>query len=287
MKPHMRRIALCLLLLVCLTPVRARADIGPKPSVRIRFSGMKQQTYYVTLLSARSSTGPAWAYDGTEQSALFHDGDKDFDIWQRFTAYQDSDGYYFLQQFEQCRGDDTYVWGYFPPSPFKVLLYFPEQDTFAVSEICERYAFDSYYAVRWSGAADGALAVERQYPFQRELLALAARIVLTIAIELLVALPFGFRARRQLRFLAAVNLVTQVALNLLLHYLDYSRGPYAFVFYYAVFELLVLAAEAMLYRRRLPGANAPSAHPVCYACAANALSFVSGLWLANVLPDIF
>ena len=57
-----RRIAvfLCLsLLLAC--SVTARADTGPKPSVRITFTGLEGESYYGTLLSERSSTGPASA----------------------------------------------------------------------------------------------------------------------------------------------------------------------------------------------------------------------------------
>jgi hypothetical protein len=42
--------------------------------------------------------------------------------------------------------------GYYPPEDFKILLYFPADDRFAVSEeACERYAFDSYYQVNLSG----------------------------------------------------------------------------------------------------------------------------------------
>ena len=53
----LRRLAV-FLLLVCILPGTASADIGPKPSVQIAFTGIEEQPYYGTLLSARRSTGP-------------------------------------------------------------------------------------------------------------------------------------------------------------------------------------------------------------------------------------
>ena len=35
-----------------------------------------------------------------------------------------------------------------PPNPFKILLYFPEDDVFVTSGVYERYAFDSYYHIK-------------------------------------------------------------------------------------------------------------------------------------------
>ena len=53
---------LCLLLALAL-PLPARADTGPKPSVKIEFTGSTGQPYYATLLSRESSTGPQSAYN--------------------------------------------------------------------------------------------------------------------------------------------------------------------------------------------------------------------------------
>ena len=49
--------ALICLVLVFSLPVTAKADMGPKPSVRITFTGIEGETYYGTLLSERRSTG--------------------------------------------------------------------------------------------------------------------------------------------------------------------------------------------------------------------------------------
>ena len=46
---------------------------------------------------------------------------------------KDEDGYYFLQFFEDCTETSKFTWGYYPPTKFKILIYFPEHDSFVVS----------------------------------------------------------------------------------------------------------------------------------------------------------
>lgn len=131
-------VLLCTVILLCTFSLSAFADTGPKPSVNIEITGIKGE-YYATLLSKEKSTGPASAWDGTEEHKNYTNLDPV--IWEKFTYYKDSDGFYFLQQAEKCYGNDMYKWGYYPPKTFKVLVYIPESDTFIVSEICERFAF--------------------------------------------------------------------------------------------------------------------------------------------------
>ena len=69
---------LCLLLALAL-PLPARADTGPKPSVKIEFTGSAGQPYYATLLSRESSTGPQSAYDPEyPESAQYPRGKRTF-----------------------------------------------------------------------------------------------------------------------------------------------------------------------------------------------------------------
>ena len=123
----------------------AFADTGPKPSVVIELVGLDGRECYATLLSEDESYGPNRAWREGEEMLAYHETDKE--IWQKFVDYKDTDGYYFLQQFWNCTEAEGFKWGYYPPDPFKLLLYFPETDTFAVTPVYEQYAFDSYYTV--------------------------------------------------------------------------------------------------------------------------------------------
>ena len=121
------------------------ADTGPKPSVVIELVGLDGMECYATLLSEVDSYGPNRAWREGEEMYAYHDDDPE--IWRKFVDYKDTDGYYFLQQFWNCTEANGFKWGYYPPDPFKLLLYFPETDTFAVTPVYEQYAFDSYYTV--------------------------------------------------------------------------------------------------------------------------------------------
>lgn len=285
---------LCVMILVGMMPITARADIGPKPSVTVTFEGIEEETYYATLLSERESTGPASAYDGGYAS--YRAGDEGYDIWKKFVEYEDSDGYYFLQEFWECSDDNEFRWGYYPPTPFKILLYFPEYDSFAVSGIYERYAFDSYYTVDLEGydiqsvTANAVLTADKSYDFTWELVSLGVRIVLTILAELAIAFLFGLRGKKQLQLLTVINVITQVVLNVLLNIVNYNKGQYAFVFYYILWEILVFAMEAVVYAVVLSKESFGSAlkgKVIFYALVANVVSFIVGLWLAQQIPGIF
>ncbi len=317
---------LCLVLaLLLVAPAAARADLGPKPSVRILFENMGEELCYGTLLSERASCGPAHAWDGDEEHAWYKENDCawaafDYEIWKAFVEYEDPDGYYFLQEGWQVSVSKQIAWTYYPPSPFKILLYFPETGTFVSSGIYERYAFDTYYTVDMSGvqidsveyneelstdermkpldtveyneelSTNERLEAYRSYNYRVEVTALIGRIIITIIVEMVVALLFGFREKKQLLLLIGVNTATQVILNVLLNIINYKSGYWAFLFFYVLFELLVFGLEAILYcvwMKRLSEKTRPGWFYVLYAFVANVVSFVTGIYIATHFPGIF
>ena len=285
-----RKRFILLLLLLLFLPISASADIGPKPSVRVSFTGGEGLTFYGTLLSRYDSTGPASAWNGQEEYAYCHPGEEGYEIWRKFVDYKDADGFYFLQEWWDCSGGQGLNWTYYPPSPFKILLYFPDSGTFCVSPVYEKYAFDSYFTADLSQWESGTLTAARSYDYTWELISLSARTVLTIALELAVAFLFGYRGKRVFALLAVVNVVTQVALNVFLNVVNYRSGPWDFTFCYVLLELVVFLLEAWIYAKRLPRLDGGETRPrraVGYAFTANLLSFAAGLTLAHAIPGIF
>lgn len=286
---------LCVFITALFFPITAKADIGPKPCVFITFENMGDEACYGTLLSASAGTGPASAWDG--DMAHREMGNLDQDIWEAFAYYQDTDGYYFLQEAWLCSESKRLSWTYYPPDPFKILLYYPETDTFAVSGICERYAFDSYFSVDMSGVVPDAagtqmpvLTVKKSYDYAGEVVSLVIRTVITIALEIGMALLFGFRQRRQLTLIAWVNMVTQIVLNVRLNIVNYNRGFLAFMIFYVCDEAIVFLIEAVLYGillRRVSEKPVPVWKTTLYALLANVGSFLCGFQLAVYIPEIF
>ena len=281
-------ILLCVIVMTVLFPLTASADTGPKPSVVIDFNGLEGKTYYVTLLSSVESTGPFSALNDNNNYAHYNKGDEDYEIFLKFAGYQDNEGFYFLQFFKDCTQTHQFSWTYYPPKVFKILLYFPETDSFVVSDtIYERYAFDSYFTAEVDGTR---LSAEKSYDYTGEALSLIVRIVITIIAELAIALLFGFRERKQIRFITLINIITQVALNLALNIINYSSSVITFIIFYFILEVAVFITEAILYNWYLKKNSlkeVPKWKPSAYALTSNFVSFTLGIALAFWIPEIF
>ncbi len=300
---------ICILCVSTLLPTTASADTGPKPSVRIAFENLGDELCYGTLLSSKESTGPSSAWNGNEEDARHNENpngqydwqDFGYDVWKAFVDYAENDDFYFLQEAWQINETKEIAWTYYPPNEFKILLYFPSIGEFAISGVYERYAFDSYFTVNMDGvtlsadyseelSSDERMNAYKSYNYATEIGALIARILITIVIEMAIALMFGYWEKKQLLFLVGMNTGTQIILNVLLNIINYNSGRIAFVLCYILFEIIVVVIEAILI---LVFLNKISVKPrkrwlmVVYVILANWVSFWSGLILADWLPGVF
>lgn len=296
-----------------LFPFPASADTGPKPSVKVSFKSLGDELCYATLLSKTESTGPASVWDGRDESARHNENESysyselDYKIWKAFVDYEDSDGFYFLQLGWKINETKSLDWVYYPPEVFKILLYFPESNTFAVSKIYERYAFDSYFTVDMSGSVIAAvdrpeyteethsyneivITAEKSYNLKQEIIFLSFRIVITVILETAIALIFGYRNKKQLFLIFGVNAVTQLMLNISLNSVGLKSGYSEYIISYALLELAIFIAEAVIYSAFLDRlSDKPKGRKRCmlYALCANACSLAAGLALARLIPVIF
>ena len=259
--------------------MKASADTGPKPSVRVTFENMGDELCYGTLLSKTPSTGPARAWDGTENGKYIYEG-ADEVVWRAFTEFKDEDGFYFLQWFWRADENKALNWTYYPPQTFKILLYYPDRATksgaadnsagastrdsktsaasgaFCVSDVLKRYAFHSYFTVNMAEIADNTggnlitatpLPVTQNYDYSAEILGFFVRFIITLGVETLLALAFGLWTKRAFLTVLAANGATQIALNLLLNVRLHFNNLYEVFPLYFFAELLVFVAEAALY----------------------------------------
>ncbi|MEG1687903.1 MAG: hypothetical protein RR276_08485 [Angelakisella sp.] len=282
-----------IVLVLFLLPTVAYADVAPKPSVTIELTGVENQVYYVTLLSKEQRNGPhAFSTDPIDESSYLVGEHKQEDIaaWKAFREYSDGDGFYFVNFFERCPEENTFIWGYYPPSIFKVLVYFPSDNSFVVSEMQERYAFDSYYKMSIENDKS-TCTVKKSYNYLTEGASLLVRVLLTIAVELLVALLFGLRKKNILLFILVVNTITQILLNVLLNLINYFSGGFAVAFHYVWMELLVILIEAVAFsiyfKKAEVGKPIKKWVAPTYAILANGASIVVGLLLSSLFPSFF
>lgn len=257
-------------------PMKASADTGPKPSVSVTFENMGDELCYGTLLSKTPSTGPAGAWDGTEDGKPIFNGANET-VWRAFTEFKDEDGFYFLQWFRRADENKALNWTYYPPQTFKILLYYPDRATksgaadnsaggatrdsettaasgaFCVSDVLKRYAFHSYYFVDMRNVQSetigtiAKISATQGYDYSAEILGFFVRFIITLGVETLLALAFGLRTKRAFLTVLAANGATQVALNILLNVQMHFNNVYGVLPLYFFAELFVFVAEAALY----------------------------------------
>ena len=325
MKRKVTLLSLCIVAMVVMltfvSPITAHADLGPKPSINITFDNLSDETLYATVLSQNITTGPysayapdeGWDYKNLGMYDSNYNDNPDYHneqlerIWQTFVDYEDAaDGYYFLQRWWEIGGDNNKViWSYYPPYSFKLLLFNPTNGVFVSSGIYERYAFDSYYTVDMTnvnelllnpdtngGAArptpsdDIRIELVTSYDYTWEIISLLCRIVLTIGIEMLVALIFRIKGRKALLTILITNVVTQIALNVALNVLVYLEGFMMLIFLYLPLELGVLFVEAVTYSIALHKQGVPVWKSLLYALVANVASGGLGFVLAWFVPGL-
>lgn len=272
---------LLIVFLILLFPVTVRADMGPKPSVTVEFTGLEDEVYYVTLLSDQAGKA-AWR---GENDYLDWYGDKA--VWEKFRDYASGTEFHFWGYFEECSETDMFCWNYYAPDRFKILLYFPETDTFLESGECwEQYAFDSYFAAEFSGEISGGeMKVWKSYDYGREIRGMIFRVALTLVVELLAAWMFRFRSLKDFLVIFAANLVTQTSLNMALNAIVYHNGPREYVLHYIWMEAAIFVVEGAVYSTFL--GQKGKRNPWLYAVAANVASLSAGIFLAQLFPAFF
>lgn len=299
MKKRWRSILTALLLLLPLTAMPVSADVGPKPSVVVALEGLEGRTCWGTLLSQQEGTGP---YGRFYEEEAAEDPEEDRALRALLPLERmDSEGFHLLNFVKDC-SDGEFSWTYYPPHTYKIALWFPEEDALAVSGVYHRYAFDSYYRLDLSGVElmpGGIVELEaarlqRDYPYGASLLALAGRVALTLGAELLLALAFGLRTRQALKWVAVVNLATQLGLNLALELFTYCNGALEGMMailalpVYLAAEAVVTLVELRIYRRKLLGERGASGRRItAYTWTANLCSLLAGVLLSFRLPALF
>lgn len=292
---------IALFLAIIINTHTLKADAGPKPYIEINLKNMKSNEYYVTLISERKNYGPHHYHEEGEEK-YYNDYDKYPEIWEKFYNYVDNNGFYFWNKFEKFTGDGSYRWGYYPPQTFKLLLYFPQTDSFVVSEIYERYAFSSKFTFNLnrvkSFTGDIALITEpvkldKQSVFFSEVFKFLFRVSITVGIEMFIAFLFFFRMNaKEFSIIVLVNVCTQVLLNIALSIWTFNLGfGWIEIPFLIAIELIIFVVEGFAYlkllKEELLERNASKWMPFLYSFVANLVSFVLGYVLVMLTTYYF
>mgnify|MGYP000946308353 CR=1 FL=1 len=289
-------VLLCCLILLLAVPSVAKADMGPKSSTEITFTGLEGERYYAVFLVKppvqEDFFSPPLLRDSMD--TISAENTEEAVILQKFAQYPDADGYVALFWVDDCTKTHRIYLTRFSVPEFKILIYFPETDHFVVSDrIYQSYSFNSSFAIHaeqigLSPDSQGELDLKLQntYHYGRMILAFFVQVVITLLVEIGIARLFQLRQKKIFRFIVLVNLVTQVLLNVVLYWINYQVGLFSMAVSYFGLEILVFLLEAVLYAiyfGRLEDVFIDGWKPWVYSLVANATSFIVGLQLSAYL----
>ncbi len=264
--------------------VPAFADCGPKESLTISVTGTEDgREYFLTLLS---DFDPGYSDEYIEKMSLewraLYEISRTTDGYSLYTSPVDKVYY-------KMTGGGSRTWGYDPPNRFKILLYFPDDGSYILSEMLERYAFDSYFTV---DVSDGEMSIAKNggaRGFYIEVGGLLVRIVITVLLELGVARLFGYRGKKEYKLIIIMNVCTQIFLNIMIAVGDVNLGGLGAAAACILAEIVIFTVEASVYAVFLPRfteRRTREGRAVGYAFAANAVSFFIGGFLL-IMGEVF
>ena len=243
------------------------ADVGPKPSITITVENAHEEVYYMTLLSKQDVMGP-WSTNYPNINNLPED------VYNQFLSYQDPDGYYFIGYVEELNAtDNEFAWTYYPPDEFKILVYFPESNTFYSSNALEKYAFDDVLTADLSTDTIIVTRIGNSGVFFRKFM---IRVLLTLLIEVGLGYLFGYRSKKEITTLVIVNIITQVLLSGVLTFGEYMYGLLLYLILLPIGEIIVFLLEGIIYS--ISFRDQKKGKLWIYTFLANVLSFLIGLF---------
>ncbi len=261
-------------LLFALFASPAHADMGPHPSVAVTVTNLPDSVHYATLLATVESYGPNRTVTEPETRGSY----ERFLASSAFIERAAQEGYYYWGHLYEIK-DGRFYWGYYPPEHFIILLYDEADGTVYASAETDRYAFDSVYKVTIQ--EDGSLGVEKVSHLPETIYHVSVRVVNTLLVEILVALVFGYRTKRELLIIVIANIMTQAFLNWYLIADNSHPDTMAWFLLLLMMEPLIFIGEAVVYSKLLKSHSKKRA--VLYAITANMASLISGALISRIV----
>ena len=206
-----------------------------------------------------------------------------------------------------------YTDGYYPPDRFIAVVYDIDNDILYYSNPIQRYVFRDQYSADYT--AGFTKVNDNTYTFEPTLTVIMkdspgmkdwmpyyeatpvvqtiwynvvmfiGRIILTVGVELLIALAFKF-TKKSYGIIAITNVATQILLNAIILISMYFGGPYWSSFEgLLVGEAAVFIIEPIVYWKTCERFDGTKKHVVLYGLIANAVTLALGIGI-NLLEGL-
>jgi hypothetical protein len=249
----------------------AEADAGPKPSITVIAKNMPEDLSYMDLLVDYECEG----VDGRFLDSEVYDRE----LVSRLAAY-DKNGWNPVTICEggpvfgdiECvveAGNCTMHYGYMVPDRFKIMVVSKNGDT-VVSNVIDRKLFESRVLFDYETGQAKEKAVMPSVAGQ-----FAMSLPLTLILEGVVLLLFGFSIRRNWVVFLAMNTFTQIILAAAVTIGMLLMGLFGAYLAYVLSEIVILILEGVVFGLALK--EYKFARRVIFSITANIVSFAAGI----------
>lgn len=311
-------IGILIAVFVAFSPLWVSADMGPKPSVKVSIDVTDYDGIYFAFFVCNADQvmlrrTPSLQEIREKIAQSTSDGNiEEAEEWEVFRDYYETalpaavrnvnetlaaqeGGWRVMSDLDAATNiaqlpvspKDLY-WTYYAPSEFRVVVVL-EDGRYYLTQPTRRGAFESFYELEVNVTAQSAddLVMKFDAKGWRFAVQMAVRVILTIAVELLIAIPFiGFKRRRPYAIMAITNAVTNLVLNAIFICLDYFNG-FQIINYMVplwIAEVVVCAIEAAVYCFTIK--DVPKWRLITYAIVANVSSYMLGIWVGAQLASL-
>jgi hypothetical protein len=303
----MKKLLLVLLLTLGLFAgvTTVRADIGPKPSLKVTIIGMEDTPYTFDLLSEDvdgnfiDPNGDAFDLghyldleDYPEELFTFtcHDN---LSVWSLYGHPMP-----YIKQTDDTTNAQVYQENYHPPREFKVLIYL-EDGTSIVSKLVSRNYFDSHMTwdvtnVDKTTSSEGLGEISGNVhigPYDEitgwdklsgvAIPRMVLRILITMSIELGILFLFRYKKKESYILVSVTNAITQILLTYIVASTAVYSGYFQAVFILLFLEAFVFVIEGTVYGFLLK--ERKTAWALLYAFIANTATLITGFFLVLYL----
>ena len=272
------------------------ADMGPKPTIQVKVDGLPEGNYDIAIITNQNSPGGI--------GEIYSDDVKYLEIkykllYERLVKEEVPYQYIgHINNYKQTTSID-YFWKYYAPSKFAIVIYDLDNDILYISEECQKYVYNKVYSIKYE---DFEQINENTYTFSTNGIIVYAplgdnsiggsiavnvsmfilRMVLTIAIELLIALCFKF-TKESYKVIAITNAITQLVLNAVIILWGLFSGALFGPFVGLIIgEVIVFIVEPIVYKKKCLREDGTKKYIVLYAILANFITLAAGFGL-NIL----
>ncbi len=285
-----KAILICLLLVIVINvfPIIAVADAGPKPSLEIIVKGIDNNNYWLDLLVTDESS-----YSWLELA------DEERETVKKLAEYEDEEGFHpallvgtRVPLSGELKGeknpDNTYSHNFSyvgTPELFKIAI-LTEDNNLIISDLIHRKHFNSIvkFDLTDENLKEDILSAGKAkeiIPIWRMSLGFISRLLLTLVIEIGIALLFGFTIKNSGKTLLKTNILTQVLLNIAILWINLSYGMFAALFIFLLMEILIIIFETIIYAKYLT--EKPIGRRIVYGILANVASLIAGFGINLIM----